>query len=204
MARYGMTVPLDGIPLHEQRDWFREMVDLGYTDFWSSEAGGYDGFTPLALASAWTPTARLGIAIIPAYTRGPGLLAMSVASLAAAAPRAEEHAPPAPADLPVKPTGPIGLEYRVAAQPAVGVPLEITVTARVQADVGRVTIEAAVSSTGESSRAAICRPASTTPSEFSSPGRRMTGERRSAGCRAESVAGVGVNGNPSIHILSLR
>jgi probable F420-dependent oxidoreductase len=86
MARYGMTVPLDGIPLHEQRDWFREMVDLGYTDFWSSEAGGYDGFTPLALASAWTPTARLGIAIIPAYTRGPGLLAMSVGSLAAAAP----------------------------------------------------------------------------------------------------------------------
>ncbi len=86
MARYGMTVPLDGIPLPEQRDWFREMVDLGYTDFWSSEAGGYDGFTPLALASAWTPTARLGIAIIPAFTRGPGLLAMSAGSLAAAAP----------------------------------------------------------------------------------------------------------------------
>jgi hypothetical protein len=69
-------------------------------------------------------------------------------SLAAAAPRAEERAPPAPADLPVKPTGPIGLEYRVAAQPSVGVPLEIAVTARVQADVGRVTIEAAASSTG--------------------------------------------------------
>ena len=68
-------------------------------------------------------------------------------SLAAAAPRAEERASPAPADLPVKPTGPIGVEYRVAAQPAVGVPLEIAVTARVQADVGRVTIEAAATST---------------------------------------------------------
>jgi len=67
--------------------------------------------------------------------------------LAAAAPQAEELAPPAP-DLPVKPTGPIGVEYRVAAQPAVGVPLEIAVTARVQADVRRVTIEAAASSTG--------------------------------------------------------
>ncbi len=86
MARYGMTVPLDGVPLHEHRELYREMVDLGYTDFWSSEANGADGFTPLALAAAWAPTARLGVAIIPAYTRGPALMAMSVASLAEAAP----------------------------------------------------------------------------------------------------------------------
>lgn len=86
MARYGMTIPMGGVPLSEHRDWLREMVDLGYTDFWSSEAGGQDGFTPLALAAAWTPEARLGIAIVPAYTRGPATLAMSVASLAEAAP----------------------------------------------------------------------------------------------------------------------
>ncbi len=86
MARHGMTIPIGGVPLHEHRDWLREMVDLGYTDFWSSEAGGQDGFTPLALAAAWAPEARLGIAIIPAFTRGPALLAMSAASLAEAAP----------------------------------------------------------------------------------------------------------------------
>lgn len=86
MNRYGMTIPMAGVPLSEHRDWFREMVDLGYTDLWSSEAGGQDGFTPLAMAAAWAPEARLGIAIIPAYTRGPALLAMSVASLAEAAP----------------------------------------------------------------------------------------------------------------------
>lgn len=86
MARYGMTIPLAGIPLHQHQDWLKEMVDLGYTDFWSSEANGHDGFTPLALAAAWVPTARLGIAIIPAYTRGPALMAQSVASLADAAP----------------------------------------------------------------------------------------------------------------------
>jgi probable F420-dependent oxidoreductase len=86
MARYGMTIPIGGVPLNAHRDWFREMVDLGYTDLWSSEAGGQDGFTPLALASAWAPEARLGIAIIPAFTRGPALLAMSAASLAEAAP----------------------------------------------------------------------------------------------------------------------
>ncbi len=86
MNRYGMTIPLAGVPLAEHRDWFREMVDLGYTDLWSSESGGQDGFTPLAMAAAWAPEVRLGIAIIPAYTRGPALLAMSVASLAEAAP----------------------------------------------------------------------------------------------------------------------
>jgi probable F420-dependent oxidoreductase len=86
MTRIGMTIPMGGVPLSEHRDWIREMVDLGYTDVWSSEAGGHDGFTPLALVSAWAPELRLGVAIIPAYTRGPALLAMSVASLAEAAP----------------------------------------------------------------------------------------------------------------------
>ncbi|MBK7950136.1 MAG: LLM class F420-dependent oxidoreductase [Deltaproteobacteria bacterium] len=86
MARLGMTIPLAGIPLADHRDWLREMIDLGYSDFWSSEAGGTDAFTPLALAAAWTPEARLGAAIVPAFTRGPATLAMSVASLAEAAP----------------------------------------------------------------------------------------------------------------------
>src|SRR5206468_6771723 len=51
-----------------------------------SEVAGLDAFTPLALASVWAPTMRLGTAIAPAYTRGPGLLAMSAAALAEAAP----------------------------------------------------------------------------------------------------------------------
>jgi probable F420-dependent oxidoreductase len=84
--RHGMTVPFAGVPLGEQRDWFRELVDLGYTDAWSSEADGADAFTPLALASVWAPELRLGTAIVPAYTRGPGCLAQSVGSLAQAAP----------------------------------------------------------------------------------------------------------------------
>jgi len=84
--RYGMTIPFDGVPLADQRDWLIEMEELGYTDAWSSEANGADGFTPLALASAWAPSLRLGVAIIPAFTRGPALMAQSVATLAEAAP----------------------------------------------------------------------------------------------------------------------
>ena len=57
----------------------RNWSQLGYTDVWSAETDGADGFTPLALASAWSPSLQLGVAIIPAYTRGPALLAQSVA-----------------------------------------------------------------------------------------------------------------------------
>jgi probable F420-dependent oxidoreductase len=86
MQRYGMTIPFDGVPLHEQRDMVVELADLGYTDVWSAEANGADAFTPLALASVWAPSLRLGTAIVPAFTRGPGLLAQSAGSLAQAAP----------------------------------------------------------------------------------------------------------------------
>ncbi len=81
-----MTVPFDGVPLGEQRSWFEELEQVGYTDLWSAEANGSDGFTPLVLGSQWAPTMRLGTAIIPAYTRGAALLAQSAASLAEVAP----------------------------------------------------------------------------------------------------------------------
>lgn len=82
---YGMTVPFAG-PLHLQRDRFVELEQLGYTDAWSAEANTTDAFTPLALASQWSPSLRLGTAILPVYTRGPALLAQSIATMALAAP----------------------------------------------------------------------------------------------------------------------
>jgi probable F420-dependent oxidoreductase len=85
-SRYGMTIPFDRVPLHDQRDWIVELADLGYTDVWSAEADGADAFTPLTLASVWAPSLRLGSAIVPAFTRGPACMAQSVASLAQAAP----------------------------------------------------------------------------------------------------------------------
>lgn len=85
-GRWGVTVPFDGVPLAEQRPLFEQLPDLGYTDVWSAESNGADGFTPLALASVWAPSLRLGNAIIPAYTRGPATLAMCAATMAAAAP----------------------------------------------------------------------------------------------------------------------
>jgi probable F420-dependent oxidoreductase len=84
--RYGITIPFDGTPLHAHREWYARLRELGYTDLWSAEVDGSDGFTPLTLAAAWEPELKLGVAITPAYTRGPALLAQSVASMADAAP----------------------------------------------------------------------------------------------------------------------
>lgn len=84
-ARWGITVPFD-VPLHEHRRWFELLEELGYTDAWSGESDGLDGFSALLLAAAWTSSLRVGPAVIPAYTRGPALIAQSAAALAEAAP----------------------------------------------------------------------------------------------------------------------
>jgi probable F420-dependent oxidoreductase len=84
--RYGITVPFGTLPLHEHKEWYEELVALGYTDIWSAEAGGHDGLVPLALAAAWTPSLRLGTAILPVYTRGAATLAEAAASMCQAAP----------------------------------------------------------------------------------------------------------------------
>lgn len=86
VTRWGMTVPLAGVPLAEHAPVFAALTEAGFTDFWSSEVNGTDAFTPLTLASVWQPSARLGTAIAPVFTRGPGLLAMTAAALAEAAP----------------------------------------------------------------------------------------------------------------------
>ena len=86
MKRWGLTIPLTGMSLIAHRELVERLPDLGYTDAWSAETSGTDAFSPLLVASQWAPGLRLGTAIVPVYTRGPGLLAMSAATLADAAP----------------------------------------------------------------------------------------------------------------------
>lgn len=86
MSRFGITLPFDRTPLSDHRLIVEELESLGYTDAWSAEASGTDGFTPLALTAAWAPSLRLGTAIVPSFTRGPATLAMCVATMAEAAP----------------------------------------------------------------------------------------------------------------------
>jgi probable F420-dependent oxidoreductase len=86
VKRWGITLPLQGMALADQREIVAGLPALGYTDAWSAEVNGTDAFTPLILAAGWASELRLGTAIVPIYTRGPGLLAMSAATLASLAP----------------------------------------------------------------------------------------------------------------------
>jgi probable F420-dependent oxidoreductase len=81
-SRWGLTLPLPGVPLGALREHVERAEATGYTDLWSGETNGPDGFTPLALAAAWTERIRLGTGVVGVFTRGPALLAQQAAALA--------------------------------------------------------------------------------------------------------------------------
>src|SRR3954454_12275549 len=82
MSRWGLTLPLPGLTLAAHEELVKRAEAAGYTDFWSGETNGPDGFTPLALSAAWTERARLGTGIVGVFQRGPALLAQEAAALA--------------------------------------------------------------------------------------------------------------------------
>ena len=55
--------------------------DLGYHSFWTGESWGRDAFTMLTLVGCNTRNIRLGTGIVPVFSRTPGLIAQSIASL---------------------------------------------------------------------------------------------------------------------------
>jgi probable F420-dependent oxidoreductase len=82
--RWGLTLPLPGITLADHREHVELAEASGYTDLWTGETAGPDGFTPLALSAAWTERMRLGTGIVGVFQRGPALLAQETAALASA------------------------------------------------------------------------------------------------------------------------
>ena len=82
--RWGLTLPLPGLTLAAHEEHVKRAEAAGYTDFWSGETNGPDGFAPLALSAAWTERARLGTGIVGVFQRGPALLAQEAAALASA------------------------------------------------------------------------------------------------------------------------
>jgi probable F420-dependent oxidoreductase len=80
--RWGLTLPLAGVPLADTGELVKRAEAAGYTDIWSGETAGPDGFTPLTLAAAHTERVRLGTGIVGVFQRGPALLAQEAAALA--------------------------------------------------------------------------------------------------------------------------
>ncbi len=80
--RWGLTLPLPMTPLAGHEQHVRRAEAAGYTDLWSGETQGPDGFTPLIQAATWTEEVRLGTGVVGVFTRGRALLAQQAASLA--------------------------------------------------------------------------------------------------------------------------
>lgn len=82
MTRWGLTLPLAMTPLAGQGELVKRAEAAGYTDLWSGETAGPDGFTPLAFAAAATDRARVGTGVVGVFQRGPALLAQQAAAMA--------------------------------------------------------------------------------------------------------------------------
>jgi alkanesulfonate monooxygenase SsuD/methylene tetrahydromethanopterin reductase-like flavin-dependent oxidoreductase (luciferase family) len=82
MQRWGLTVPLTGIGLADNAELYKRAEAAGYTDLWSGETNGPDGFSPLVLGAAWTDQVRLGTGVVGIMQRGRALLAQEAAALA--------------------------------------------------------------------------------------------------------------------------
>lgn len=77
MTRLGFTAPVFGFDVRGSAQLARHAEQLGYTDCWSAETSGPDGFSVASAVGVLTETMRVGVAIAPVYTRPPALMAMS-------------------------------------------------------------------------------------------------------------------------------
>ncbi|HSD24133.1 MAG TPA: LLM class F420-dependent oxidoreductase [Solirubrobacterales bacterium] len=82
MQRWGLTVPFTGVSLADNAELYRRAEAAGYTDLWSGETNGPDGFSPLVLGAAWTEKVRLGTGVVGVMQRGRALLAQEAAAAA--------------------------------------------------------------------------------------------------------------------------
>ncbi len=82
MTRWGLTLPLPMTSVAGQVDLVKRAEAVGYTDLWSGETAGPDGFTPLAFAAAHTKSIRVGTGVVGVFQRGPALLAQQAAAMA--------------------------------------------------------------------------------------------------------------------------
>jgi probable F420-dependent oxidoreductase len=83
LGRVAITLPL---PFHSARECVevarRAEREWGYPAIWLAETNGADSMSLAGAVATVTERLTLGTAIVPVYTRSPGLLAMSAATLA--------------------------------------------------------------------------------------------------------------------------
>lgn len=75
-----VSLPVEGLPPRETAGCVQRCLGLGYTAVWAGEVNGPD-FASLLGAVAATSDVDLGVAVAPAQTRSPWLLAATAATL---------------------------------------------------------------------------------------------------------------------------
>lgn len=83
--RIAVTLPLNQV-LQDTIDLIHWAEDNGFTDGWFADPGAPDGITTAAAIAAHTKKLRIGMAIVPVYTRTPTVLAASTDVIAQALP----------------------------------------------------------------------------------------------------------------------
>ncbi len=83
--RMAVSLPLNQV-LQDTIDLVHWAEENGYTDGWFADPGAPDGMTTAALIAAHTKKLRIGMAIVPVYTRSPTVLAASTDVIAQALP----------------------------------------------------------------------------------------------------------------------
>lgn len=77
MTRLGFTAPLLGFDVRASARLAKHAEEIGYTDCWTAETSGPDGFSTAAAVGVLTENIRIGCAIAPVFTRPAALIAMS-------------------------------------------------------------------------------------------------------------------------------
>jgi probable F420-dependent oxidoreductase len=85
-TRIGIMAPLGGTTSSGLREDLRLAEELGYDDVWAGEVDDADAVSTLAFAAGVTNRVGLGTAVLPVFTRGPAVLAMTAAALSHLAP----------------------------------------------------------------------------------------------------------------------
>lgn len=79
--RLGLSPSTPGLAAPDLIDLAVEAERLGYEEAWVAEVAGPDAFTLLGALAARTNRMHLGVAVVPAMTRSPALLAMGAATV---------------------------------------------------------------------------------------------------------------------------
>lgn len=78
-TRIAMSLPAPTGSVADTIAMAQQAEAMGYDDLWLADAGGLDAFTLAPMILAATEKVRLGIAVVPAYTRTPAVMASTLA-----------------------------------------------------------------------------------------------------------------------------